>query len=264
LIEAGVSKVVVGAIDPDVRVAGSGMVRLRAAGIEVLGPVDQCVVEASDPGYFHHRRTGRSRIVHKAALTLDGQIAAADGTSQWITSAAAREDAHELRAAMDAVMVGAGTLIADDPRLDVRLEGYAGPQPRAVVVAGSRPLPAHARIWDRDPLVLAPGPIASLGEVVVVPGHAGAVDLAAALRATADRGLLDVMVEGGSVLAAGLWEEGLVDAGVWYVAAMVGGGVGRAVFDRPFATLSSARRVDIIDVTRLGTDLRIDWVPSSG
>ena len=124
ILDAGVARVVIGAIDPDTRVAGGGVERLREAGIEVTLGLLADEVEQMDPAYFHHRRTGRPRVTLKAAMTLDGQVAARDGSSQWITSPEAREDGHRLRAEADAVMVGAGTVLADDPELTVRLPGY--------------------------------------------------------------------------------------------------------------------------------------------
>ncbi|MGH8875215.1 MAG: bifunctional diaminohydroxyphosphoribosylaminopyrimidine deaminase/5-amino-6-(5-phosphoribosylamino)uracil reductase RibD, partial [Acidimicrobiia bacterium] len=145
VVASGVRRVVVGVTDPDPRVAGAGLARLRATGLEVTVGVLEAEVEALDPAYFHHRRTGLPLVTLKAAITLDGQAAAQDGTSQWITGPEARADAHRLRAEADALMVGAGTLRVDDPLLTVRLDGYEGPQPVPVVVAGRRPLPASAR-----------------------------------------------------------------------------------------------------------------------
>lgn len=259
IIDAGVSRLWVGVLDPDPRVSGSGVERLRTAGVAVeMAPGGQAI-EMLDPGYFHHRRTGRSRVVHKAALTLDGQIAAVDGTSQWITGPDARADAHLLRASVDAVMVGTGTIYADDPRLDVRLPGYDGPQPRPVVIAGSRPLPSHAAVYERDPLVIATAPIQVPGELVLVAGRGGRVDLAAALVATAEAGLLDVLVEGGAGISASLWEAGLVDAGVWYLAGRIAGGIGRGVFDRPFGSIDEARRIEMTGMSPMGPDIRVDW-----
>jgi diaminohydroxyphosphoribosylaminopyrimidine deaminase/5-amino-6-(5-phosphoribosylamino)uracil reductase len=259
VIAAGVGRVVIGSIDPDPKVAGGGIARLRQAGIEVVAGVESDAVEAADPGYFHHRRTGRARVVHKTAITLDGQTAAGDGSSRWITGERARADVHAVRASMDAVLIGVGTLVADNPRLDVRLPGYEGPQPRPVIVAGTRPLPPEARIWDRDPLVIAPAPVPVPGELVVAPGVSGTVDLGQALIAIAERGLLDVLVEGGAGISASLWRAGLVDHGVWYVAGRIAGGIGLGVFDHTFSNIDQARAVEIVAVQHLGPDLRIEW-----
>lgn len=140
IVAAGVARVVIGEVDPDGQVSGRGIAELEEAGVEVVMSAMPGLYATLDPAYVHHRTTGRARITLKAAVTLDGQLAAADGTSQWITGTEARGHGHALRAAADAVIIGAGTLIADDPRLDVRLDSFTGRQPRPVVVAGRRPL----------------------------------------------------------------------------------------------------------------------------
>ena len=257
LIAAGVARVFVGAGDPDQRVSGSGIGALRRAGIEVVVGPEPAAAEAIDPGYFHHRRTGRPLVTLKLAMTLDGQIAAADGTSQWITSAEARRDAHRLRSESDAVMIGAGTVLADDPRLTVRLDGYVGQQPRPIVVAGTRPLPSTALVLDRDPIVFAPFPL-DLPAQVVVLGSGDRVDLGRALADLGERAVVDLLVEGGGTLAAGLEATGLIDRYVIYLAGAVAGGVGRPAFGGVFATMSDAHRVDIVDVRRVGPDLRLE------
>jgi diaminohydroxyphosphoribosylaminopyrimidine deaminase/5-amino-6-(5-phosphoribosylamino)uracil reductase len=256
LIAAGIGSVVVGAVDPDPRVSGRGLDRLREAGIGVV-LVDEPVVDV-DPGYFHHRTTGRPRLTLKLAATLDGQTAAADGTSQWITSPEARRDAHRLRARSDAVMVGAGTLRTDNPRLDVRLGGYGGPQPRPVVVGGHRPLPADAAVFARSPLVYTPHPIDVPGEVVVVGAEDdGIVALDRVLDDLGRREIVDVLVEGGARLAGALRRQALVDRYVVYLGASVAGGIGRAMFDGEFATLGDREAVQIDDVRSIGPDVRI-------
>lgn len=257
IIESGLVRVVVGAVDPDGRVAGRGIARLRDAGLSVTAGGHADRVEAIDPGYFRHRRTGRPRVTLKWASTLDGQVAAADGTSQWITSAATRRDAHLLRATADAVMVGAGTVRVDDPRLTVRLEGYDGPQPRAVVVAGSSPLPPTAAVFTRDPIVYSPSPRDLPGEVVVA-GRDGRVDLDAVVADLGKREMLDLLVEGGPVLAHSLLEAGLVERVVVYLAAGLAGGVGRPAVAGTFPTMGAQTRLEISEVRRIGPDVRVD------
>ena len=259
LIEAGVSNVIVGATDPDVRVSGSGIDRLRKAGINVLSGVLGAEVEAADPGYFHSRRTGRPLVTLKLAGTLDGQVAAADGTSQWITSSEAREDAHRLRASSDAVMIGAGTLRDDDPRLDVRLDGYEGSQPRPVIVAGRRPLPEDAAIYERAPLVYAPQRFdPPAGVELDVMWHPSGVDVEAMMKDLGSRGIVDLLVEGGPLLARSLVQSDLVDRMVIYTGASIAGGAGRSMFGGPWRTIGDASQVRILDVRRIGPDLRID------
>ena len=262
LIAAGVESVVVGAADPDPRVNGRGITMLRDAGIDVAMS-NAAVAEQVDPGYFHHRRTGRPRVTLKIAATIDGQVAAADATSRWITSEEARADGHRLRASADAVLVGAGTLRDDDPALTVRLEGYSGRQPQAVVVAGDRPLPANRRLYDRDPLIYVPTALDAPppGATTVAAAGAGgavAVDLEMMLDDLGGRGVVDLLVEGGPTVAAALLNAGLVDRLIVYLGARIAGGHGRGMFEAGFPTLASARDVVIADVRRLGPDLRLE------
>jgi diaminohydroxyphosphoribosylaminopyrimidine deaminase/5-amino-6-(5-phosphoribosylamino)uracil reductase len=264
LAVAGVARVVVGAVDPDDRVAGQGIAGLRRVGIEVEEGVLAAEAEALDPAYFHHRRTGRPRVTLKAALTLDGQLAASDGSSQWITSEAARDDGHRLRSQFDAVMVGAGTVFSDDPRLDVRIPGYDGPQPRPIVVIGARDLPRDAKILQRRPLLVAGRDLGdNAGAIRVSPGADGRPELDEALRAIAVEGYLDILVEGGAGMAGALWRNGLVDRGVFYLAGRIAGGRGLGLFDATWNTLEDSVEVDIVEVMKLGPDVRVDWVLAS-
>jgi diaminohydroxyphosphoribosylaminopyrimidine deaminase/5-amino-6-(5-phosphoribosylamino)uracil reductase len=133
-----------------------------------------------------------------------------------------------------------------------------------VIIAGTRPLPADAQIWKRDPLVIAPTFVPVPGELVVAEGNRGSVDLEQALVAIGERGLLDVLVEGGAGISASLWRAGLIDHGIWYVAGKIAGGVGLGVFDQTFSTIGEARPVEIVGLRHLEPDLRIDWrTPSS-
>ncbi len=271
VITSGISRVVVAISDPD-DAAGGGADMLRSAGIDVVVGVDIPSAIALDPGYFHHRTTGRPRVTLKLAATIDGQVAAADGTSQWITGVEARSDAHRLRAGSDAVMVGAGTLRSDDPGLDARTQPpVVGSHPRPVVIAGLAPLPSTARVYDRSALVYAPAAEAdthrrrlegTAAEVVGVPGTAR-VDLEAVLADLGERGILDLLVEGGPTLASSLLSQGLADRLVWYLAALVAGGTGRPALEGTFATLADARRITIDEVVSLGGDIRVTAHPAA-
>ncbi len=260
LIDAGVSKVVVAATDPDHRVSGQGLARLRQAGVEVVTGVMADDSEQMDPGYFLHRRLGRSRITLKMALTLDGNAAAADGTSQWITGQAARRDSHQLRSDSDAVVVGSGTVIADDPLLNVR--DVDGPQPLVVIVAGRTPIPKAARIWERAPLVVAGPDYRGPGELVQVATDTdGRVDVLDMARVLGARGILDVMVEGGPHLARSLFDAGIVDRVVIYYGAKLGGGAGKGAFAGEFGTLTDAIDMRITSTDVLGDDIRVELLP---
>lgn len=238
LIEAAVARVVVAHLDPDSKVAGGGIAALRGAGIEVVLGVGEAAVAAQLAPYLHHRRTGRPEVVLKLAATLDGRIAAPDGTSQWITGEDARRDAHELRATCQAIVVGRGTVLADDPALTVRLPGYDGPQPERIVLGA---IPEGA---------------------AVLPARSFVGDLADLLVDLGDRGVLRVLVEGGASVAHDLIERGLVDRFVVYLApAMMGGDDGRAMFAGPGApTLAACVRGEFVSSRTVGGDLRVEVV----
>ena len=253
VVAAGIARVAVGAPDPDPRVSGAGIAALRAAGVDVEVGVPGLDTERVDKGYFHHRRTGRPLVTLKLAATLDGQTAAADGTSQWITGEEARSDAHRLRADTDVVMVGAGTLRADDPSLDVRLPRFTGSQPRPVVVAGDGALPTTRKLYDRDPLVYRLGRAEAPEGVEAV----GVPDLDAVMKDLGARMVVDVLVEGGPTLARSLLGAGLVDRFVLYLAGRFAGGDGRPMFAGVFGTLGDAVAASVDDVTTLGDDVRL-------
>lgn len=237
LVEAGVRRVVVGMEDPDPQVAGGGLARLRSAGIDVDSGVAAAEVAAQLLPYLTHRRTGRPYVVLKLAATLDGRTAAPDGSSRWITGDAARTDVHALRADSDAILVGAGTVRADDPELTAR--HVDGPDPLRVVLGT---VPAGARV---HPALELSG------------------DLGGVLDELGRRGVLQVLVEGGATVAHGFHEERLVDRYVVYLApALFGGDDGRPMFAGKGApTIDDVWRGRIVDVRRLGADVRIDLVP---
>lgn len=275
LVAAGVARVVAALADPDPRVAGMGLARLRAAGVEVTVGVGSGAAAEQNAAFLVHRRLGRPRVTLKAAASLDGKVAAADGSSQWITGPAARADAHRLRAEADAVAVGAGTALADDPRLTVRLAGWSGRQPLRVLVDAAGRVPAARHLFDGEAptlvatTVAAPAVVraawAAAGAEVVVCAEAPAagagtgVDLAELAKLLGERGVLELMVEGGPRLQASFWAAGLADRLVWYLAPIVlGGDTAPGLVAGPGApTLAAAWPVVIASIDRLGADLRI-------
>lgn len=241
LIEAGIARVVIATCDPDPRVNGAGVRRLREAGITVEYGVLEDEAETVAEGLFHRIRLGRPMVTLKLASTLDGRIATKDGQSQWITGEAARRAGHALRGRHDAVMVGIGTAMADDPDLSCRIPGFK-PVPMVRVVADghlrlrllsrlvvtARETPTWVIARD-DADATRAAALADLGvEVVRVPGGEAGVDLAAGLAALAGRGVTRLLVEGGAQLAAALLRADLVDRLAWFHAPAVMGGDGYA------------------------------------
>ena len=201
-------------------------------------------------------------------------MAAPDGTSRWITGPAARADAHRLRAEADAVMVGAGTALADDPRLTVRLPGWAGRQPLRVLVDAAGRVGADGHLFDGEAETLVAttpaAPAAAVeawkaagAEVLIVKEAPTGVDLEELARALGERGVLELMVEGGPRLQASLWAAGLADRLVWYLAPLaIGGQAAPGLLGGDgAATLAGARRLRLASADRLGDDLRIVAFP---
>ncbi|MCH7930218.1 MAG: bifunctional diaminohydroxyphosphoribosylaminopyrimidine deaminase/5-amino-6-(5-phosphoribosylamino)uracil reductase RibD [Proteobacteria bacterium] len=226
LMAAGVRRVVVATEDPDPRVRGRGMDRLREFGIEVIEGVCRDAARALNAGFFNSAENGLPLFTLKTATSLDGRIATASGQSKWITGEAARLRGHGLRADHDAVMVGIGTVLADDPSLDCRLPGLAHRSPVPIVVDSRLRLPSDSRL-ARNPtwiLTLAGDhegrreALAKSGvEIIeVAANNDGQVDLFAAARALCERGLTRVLVEGGARLNASLLRENLIDRLVWF------------------------------------------------
>jgi diaminohydroxyphosphoribosylaminopyrimidine deaminase/5-amino-6-(5-phosphoribosylamino)uracil reductase len=241
LADAGISRAVIATRDPDPRVDGAGAERLRRAGIKVVEGA--CAAEANEvnAGFIRRVRDGRPLVTLKLASTLDGRIATRTGASQWITGPVSRAIAHGMRARHDAVLVGAGTAIADDPNLTCRLPGLADRSPVRIFLDGRDELPAsHDLIANagsiptwvltaRDATDRRYDSPASHGvEIVRAAPADGGIDIADGLRALGGRGLTSVLVEGGGGLAASLLREGLVDRLVWFRAPMMIGADGLA------------------------------------
>jgi diaminohydroxyphosphoribosylaminopyrimidine deaminase/5-amino-6-(5-phosphoribosylamino)uracil reductase len=271
LIEAGVARVVYGADDPNPRVAGEGAARLRTAGVEVAGGLLAGQSERLNAGFVMRMRHGRPRVTLKTASSLDGATAMASGESRWITGEAARRDVQRLRAASGAIVTGAGTVLADDPRLTVRGEefGAVPRQPLRVVLDSRLRTPAAAKILADQGALLVHGPDAvrpqalpPAAECVAVPRGGPGLDLDAVLTLLAEREVNDVLVEAGPELGGAFLDAGLVDELVIYLAPHIMGSETRRQFVTPGRTrLAERGEVDVIDVRQLGPDLRITARP---
>ncbi|GGN05331.1 riboflavin biosynthesis protein RibD [Terrabacter tumescens] len=245
LAEAGVARVVFAQSDPNPDAAG-GAERLHAAGVHVSGGVLADEAAAVNERWARTVALGRPLVTWKLATTLDGRSAAADGSSQWITGEEARADVHLLRATRDAVLVGTGTVLADDPRLTVRMPGGAlAPDQPLRAVMGLRAVPPGARVRDE------PGTLV----------HLQTQDPREALDLLWHRGIRDVWLEGGPTLAAAFLGAGLVDDVYAYVAPALLGAGPAAVADLGIRSVSDVRRLELVDVAVVGGDVRIHAVP---
>jgi diaminohydroxyphosphoribosylaminopyrimidine deaminase/5-amino-6-(5-phosphoribosylamino)uracil reductase len=241
LIAAGVARVVYAVDDPGVASSG-GAERLRAAGVAVESGVREDEGRALLRDWLEVQRLGRPHVTVKWAQSLDGRAAADDGTSKWITGPIARSDVHVRRAAADAIIVGTGTLLADDPALTARRPDGSlhDRQPRPIVL-GARGIPADAAV-TRHPL-----------PVLHRDGH----DLAAVVAELRDLGVQRVFVEGGPTLASAFVRAGLVDEVLAYIAPVLLGGTRLALGDLGIGTIAQARQLSVASVERLGDDLLI-------
>ncbi|MCO6417012.1 bifunctional diaminohydroxyphosphoribosylaminopyrimidine deaminase/5-amino-6-(5-phosphoribosylamino)uracil reductase RibD [Siccirubricoccus sp. KC 17139] len=274
LIRAGVRRVVVAAGDPDPRVDGRGLARLREAGVTVETGLFRAEAEALNAGFARRITSGLPLVTLKLATTLDGRIATATGESQWITGPEARRAAHAIRGRHDAILVGSGTVLADDPELTCRLPGMAR-VPLARVVADSRlrtplgaKLVATARqvpTWiatrtGQKPAALAPYQEAGV-EILTVRRERRGLDLAALLGALAQRGITRVMAEGGAGLAAALLRARLVQHLAWFHAPGIMGGDGLpAVQPLPLDLLSAMPRFRRVSSRPVGADWLSEFV----
>lgn len=275
LVEAQVAKVVVATIDPNPLVAGQGVARLQAAGIQVelLSP-DATAATASrelNIGFFSRMIRGRPWVRMKVATSLDGTTALKSGVSQWITGEPARLDGHAWRGRSCAVLTGIGTVLQDDPRLDVRLPGTTR-QPHLVVVDSDLSTPPSARLFESAPDGLQrkvwiyhattnqekQTVLAERGALLVhMPNSANKVDLADMLRDLAQREVNELHVESGHKLNGSFLREGLVDEVLMYVGPkLLGQGAGMSTFG-PLSHLQDGIQLQFTSIEQLGEDLRV-------
>jgi len=266
LLAAGVARVVAAVQDPNPLVSGQGAARLRAAGVRVdVGLLAEAASELNI-GFFSRMLRGLPWVRLKSAVSLDGRSALDNGVSQWITGATARSDGHAWRKRAGAVLTGVGTVLEDDPRLDVRLVDTAR-QPLRVIVDSKLETPPSARILELPGHALLYAAMADVAraeslraegaEVALAPGPAGKVDLPTLLQDLAARGINELHVEAGHKLSGSFVREGLVDEFLIYMAPkLLGAGQPLASFG-PLLRLEDGVGLRFVSVTPLGDDLRI-------
>ncbi|WP_310720818.1 bifunctional diaminohydroxyphosphoribosylaminopyrimidine deaminase/5-amino-6-(5-phosphoribosylamino)uracil reductase RibD [Streptomyces lydicus] len=273
LIDAGIARVVYAVSDPTPTATG-GAVTLAAAGVDVEGGLLADEAAAGNEAWLTSVLRGRPFVLWKYAATLDGRIAAADGTSRWISSPESRADVHRLRAAADAVIVGSGTARADDPQLGARISGLSDDeisQPlRVVVDSGATAVKAGARVLDGTaPTLIAVAEDADathldgLAPLLRLPRAADrrGLHIPALLQALHERDVRSVLLEGGPTLAGAFLAAQAVDKVVGYLAPVLLGAGPAAVGDAGITTIAQALRLDVTDTARLGPDLRITATP---
>jgi diaminohydroxyphosphoribosylaminopyrimidine deaminase/5-amino-6-(5-phosphoribosylamino)uracil reductase len=269
LIEARVRRVFVGMVDPNPLVAGGGINMLRAAGIEVEAGILEKECQALNRPFLKWIKTRLPFVLLKSAVTLDGKTATASGDSRWVTGDLARLEVHRLRGRMDAIMVGVGTVIADDPQLTCRVPG--GKDPLRVVVDSTLRIPLHAALLglkssaptlvatvSRDQARIAA--LAARGaEVLICAEQAGRVNLADLLRRLGERGVQSVLLEGGSQLAGAALRADLIDRCQIYLAPKLVGGVAPGIFAGAGVPLmADAINLHDLTVKRVGPDLLVE------
>lgn len=267
LIRAGVSRVVAAMIDPNPRVAGLGLQQLQQAGIQTSYGLLEAQARALNPGFIRRMQSGRPYVRCKLAMSLDGRTAMASGESKWITSPAAREDVHRLRARSSAIMTGAGTVLADDPRMTVRLEGVTQ-QPLRVVVDTYLSILPQARMLKEpgETLIFTCAEDVTVMEslqqagarVEHLPGCHPDVDLARVLDRLGELGINEVLLETGATLSGAMLRQGLVDELIVYMAPVLMGNSARGLFNLPgLENMEDRIQLEIRDVRAVGSDWRI-------
>lgn len=265
LIRAGVVRVVAAMQDPNPKVAGQGLARLQAAGIATASGLMQAAAHELNIGFISRMERNRPWVRLKAAASLDGRTALQNGVSQWITSDAARTDVQRWRARACAILSGVGTVLHDDPQLNVR-DLDIGRQPLRVIVDSQLRTPPTAKIAQAGTLIVCAGLDAARAqalqqagaEIIALPGSDGKVDLQRLLQELAARGINELHVEAGATLNGALMQQGLVDELLLYMAPKLMGNPAHGLFDLPVLTgMDQAMTLDIRDITRVGPDIRI-------
>jgi diaminohydroxyphosphoribosylaminopyrimidine deaminase/5-amino-6-(5-phosphoribosylamino)uracil reductase len=269
LIAAGVSRVVAAMQDPNPLVAGKGLEKLKAAGIDVSCGVLQDDVARLNLGFIKRMTANRPFVRSKLAMSLDGRTAMASGESKWITSAEARADVQRLRAESSAILTGINTVLADDPALNARVD-FEVLQPLRVVLDSELNMPLTAQMAGLPgrSLILTCSPdeqkreaLQAVGfEVYMLAGNNGRLDLSAVMAFLAQQQINEVLVEAGSVLNGALLAENLIDELIFYMAPCILGDQGRGLFHLPGVTTMADKKVlKLLDARQVGGDLRLTF-----
>ena len=275
VIASGLRRIVVAMRDPNPRVRGRGITRLRRAGINVTTGCLEDRAQRLNEAYVHWMRTGRPFLIMKAAMTIDGKVATAGGMSKWITGEAARRDVHRLRSAVDAVMVGVETVLHDDPQLTARGTGASGRQPLRIVLDSTLRIPASARVLSSPggQVLIATTARGSKDRmddlrgqgatVLVLPVEDGRVSLRGCLEELGRRGVTSILLEGGATIHASALKAFVVDRVVLYMAPrLLGGQDSRSLIGgRSPESLADALPVRDLRITPIGNDLKIEATP---
>ncbi len=280
LVNAGLARVVAAMQDPNPQVAGRGLARLAAVGIEVHSGVLEGEARALNPGFLKRMEHGVPFVRVKLAMSLDGRTAMANGESKWITGPAARSAVQRLRARSSVVLTGADSVLADGARMTVRAEELGlDPSttalateraPLRVLIDGRLRVPLDAPFFQAGPALVVTCPNSDAGaryqqhghELLEVPAADGHVDLGALLRALATRGASEVLVEAGPTLAGAFARAGLVDEYQIFVAAKFLGSTARPLLDWPLAHMSEAPSLKIVEMRAVGDDWRVIAIPT--
>jgi diaminohydroxyphosphoribosylaminopyrimidine deaminase/5-amino-6-(5-phosphoribosylamino)uracil reductase len=273
LVAAGIKRVVMASRDPNPVVSGSGERRLTDAGVVVDSGILAAEARALNVGFFKRMETGRPFLRSKIAVSLDGRTALANGTSKWITGEAARADVHRLRARSSAILTGSGTVLADDPVLTARIDTDEPlQQPFRFIVDSKLSLSADARLLSEGGAVTifcavpdadAQAPLEQAGATVEVgAGPDGRVSLPAMMDRLGELEINEVLVEAGPTLNGALFEAGLIDELVIYIAGRVLGDQGRGMFSLPELTEMPAQvDFELVELRRVGQDCRLTYRP---
>lgn len=272
VVAAGICRVFIGMIDPNPKVSGKGVEKLQAAGINVFTGLLEKESRALNLPFIKHITTSTPYVTMKSAMTMDGKTAAKSGDSRWITSESSRKLVHRLRASVDAVMTGSGTLLADDPQLTVRMA--SGKNPIRIVVDSSLKTPVNCRLMseaEKVPVIIATissdsSKISALkekgAEVMICSGTKGRVDLGDLMKRLGARGIQSILLEGGERLCAAMLRQRLVDRFLLFYAPRILGGEGKGLFAGPGPLLmKDSLPLFIKKVSRVGNDILVEAYP---